>query len=100
MLLPPFTFLNEEEIHNLLFLFRKCILNLDAMKDREFPEIYVLTTPLSVEGEELEHGRLNYVLTGSLEWHFGRYNLTSGEHDIDSPLKAHFFLYTLACSMS
>ena len=92
ILLSPFTFLNEEEIHNLLFLFRKYILNLDAMKDGECPEIYVLTTPLSVEGEELKYGRLNYVLTGSLEWHFGRCNLTSGEHDIDSPLKAHFFL--------
>ena len=92
ILLPPFTFLNEKEVYNLLFLLRKCVLNLDAMKDGECPEIYVLTTPLSVEGDELKYGRLNYVLTGSLEWYFGRYNLTSGEHDVDSPLKTHFFL--------
>ena len=89
ILLPPFTFLNEKEIHNLLFLFRKCVLNLEAMEDEECPEIYVLTTPLSAEGDELKHGRLNYVLTATLEWHFGRYNLTSGEY---SPLHAHFFL--------
>lgn len=92
ILLPPFTFLNEKEVYNLLFLFRKCVLNLGAMKDEECPEIYVLATPLSVEGDELKYGRLNYVLTGSLQWYFGRYNLTSGEHDVDLPPKAHFFL--------
>ena len=92
ILLPPFTFLNEKEVNNLLSLFRRCILNLEAVKDEERPEIYVLTTPLSVEGDELKHGRLNYVLTATLEWHFGRYNLTSGEHDVNSPLNAHFFL--------
>ena len=92
ILLPPFTFLNEKEVYNLLFLFRKCVLNLEAMEDKECPEIYVLNTPLSVEGDELKHGRLNYVLTATLEWHLGRYNLTSGEPDVNSPLNAHFFL--------
>lgn len=62
------------------------------MKDEECPEIYVLITPLSVEGDELKYGRLNFVLTATLEWHFGRYNLTSGEHDVSSPLNAHYFL--------
>jgi len=92
ILLPPFAFLNDKEIYNLLSSFRKCVLNLDATKEEECPEIYVLTTPLSVEGDELKYGMLNYVLTATLEWHIGRYNLTSGKYDVNSPLKAHFFL--------
>jgi len=92
ILLPPITFLNESEIYQLLQQYRNCILNLDVLDEKECPEIYVLITPLTAEETELKYGVMNRILSSTLEWHFGRFNLDSGEADVNSPFKAHFFL--------
>jgi len=92
ILLPPITFLNENEIYQLLQQYRNCILNLEVLDETECPDIYVLFTPLTAEENELKYGVMNRVLSSTLEWHFGRFNLDSGKADATSSFKAHFFL--------
>ena len=92
------TFLNEDEIYKLFVQCRQCILNpgtLDRLPNADCPEIFMLITPLSVEEEELKHGLMNRVLSGTLEWYIGRFKLARDSLEVDDGLLASFFLFHL-----
>lgn len=87
------SFLNEDELYELLLGCREYVLSSELSDN--LPELYLLMTPIASDEEDRKHGAINHVLSGSLEWHIGRYKLFSDSMESEDAVHASFFLFHL-----
>ena len=94
-------YVNEAELYKLFSDCRSCLLSLQnhgkLSDDQAKPEVYLLTTPIFADEDDLKAGLMNHVLSFSCMSHVGTCSLDSDTFKATNQVSAQFFWAHMGC---